>query len=162
MDVRIFSTSRATAVAAGDELPPADPQSSNQGEVAERIAQMACHVLVVDDDHVYRHGLVETLAADYDAIVEEAGDAHEARQKVAIGFFDVVLLDVQMPEVDGFKAGPMLRASGGVGHLVLMSSEPGYQDRALALGMQFLCKHAEGFTRSLEEILLHCRGGRIQ
>jgi len=59
--------------------------------------------LVVDDEPLAREGLRELLAADPDvALVREARDGREAIAAILTARPDLVFLDVQMPEVDGF------------------------------------------------------------
>lgn len=59
--------------------------------------------LIVDDEPLARDGLRLLLAGDRDfAEICEARNGHEAIAALAAGGWDVVFLDVQMPEVDGF------------------------------------------------------------
>lgn len=59
-------------------------------------------VLVVDDEHLVRAGLRNILAVAGDiSVVGEAGDGRQAVQLVCRAAPDVVLLDAQMPGVDG-------------------------------------------------------------
>src|SRR3977135_3383416 len=58
-------------------------------------------VLVVDDNETNRTLLRERLLRQA-LHVEEAGDGHEALRKLAAKPFDLVLLDVMMPGLDGF------------------------------------------------------------
>jgi DNA-binding response OmpR family regulator len=57
-------------------------------------------VLIVDDDRVIQQLLVVNLELEgYD--VETASDGAEAMEKVDANAYDVVLLDVMMPKIDG-------------------------------------------------------------
>ncbi len=59
-------------------------------------------VLVVDDEEALRYLLSTELAAEgYD--VETAGDGDEAIETIKQKDYDVVLLDIKMPRVDGFE-----------------------------------------------------------
>jgi DNA-binding NarL/FixJ family response regulator len=62
-------------------------------------------VLIVDDDDLMRAGLRSVLSSD-DAIdvVGEAGDGRDALYRTRMLKPDVVLMDVQMPDVDGIAA----------------------------------------------------------
>jgi two-component system, LytTR family, response regulator len=64
---------------------------------------MDLKVLVVDDEPLARQGLCQLLAADPDfTSVDEARDGREAVAAIRERRPDLVLLDVQMPELDGF------------------------------------------------------------
>ncbi|CUT02332.1 sigma-54-dependent transcriptional regulator [Candidatus Chrysopegis kryptomonas] len=59
-------------------------------------------VLVVDDEEALRYLLSTELAAEgYE--VETAGDGDEAIETIKQKDYDVVLLDIKMPRVDGFE-----------------------------------------------------------
>src|SRR5260370_32021466 len=77
-------------------------------------------VLVVDDHPIVRQGLVSVLGDEDDfEVVGEAGSGREAIARVQRLQPDVVLLDLEMPHLDGVAAIPQLLASRpGVGILV--------------------------------------------
>jgi len=59
--------------------------------------------LIVDDEPLARAGLRDLLAAEKDVVVVgEAGDGLHAAEEILARKPDVVFLDIQMPEVDGF------------------------------------------------------------
>jgi CheY-like chemotaxis protein len=58
-------------------------------------------VLVADDNPAGRELVRETLGG-YAAVIEEAADGREALRKMREARPDLVLLDIQMPEMDGF------------------------------------------------------------
>ena len=61
-------------------------------------------IVVVDDHPVVRDGLIAMLNTQSDfEVVGEAGDGEEALQKVAKRDPDVLLLDLEMPGVDGIE-----------------------------------------------------------
>lgn len=68
-------------------------------------------VLVVDDSEDNQEILVEFLRSA-GASVETAANGHEAITKALKGIFDIVLMDLQMPVVDGVTATKELRAHG--------------------------------------------------
>lgn len=60
--------------------------------------------IIIDDEPVARLGIRRLLAADPDiAIAGEAGDGAEAVRMVTTVRPDLMLLDVQMPELNGFE-----------------------------------------------------------
>ncbi|HXU06567.1 MAG TPA: LytTR family DNA-binding domain-containing protein [Polyangia bacterium] len=70
-------------------------------------------VLVADDEAIARKRLVRLLAAMPDvALAGECADAHEVLERVRAGGIDVVLLDIQMPELSGIEALQLFPADG--------------------------------------------------
>jgi len=66
-------------------------------------------ILVVDDNEVNRDVAGMTLAQDH--AVASAANGIEALEYLAAGEFDVVLMDVQMPVMDGLTACRVIRAA---------------------------------------------------
>ena len=64
---------------------------------------MPLTILIVDDEPLAREGLRMLLSQDTDvAAIHEARDGREAVEAIGGTRPDLVLLDVQMPEMDGF------------------------------------------------------------
>ncbi|RZJ29039.1 MAG: response regulator [Brevundimonas sp.] len=77
-------------------------------ELARRL-----RVLAVDDHEINRRTLALVLQP-LDVELVTASDGHSALEALAKGPFDVVLMDVNMPGIDGNETTRRLRASGGV------------------------------------------------
>ncbi|HTA22077.1 MAG TPA: LytTR family DNA-binding domain-containing protein [Terriglobales bacterium] len=61
--------------------------------------------LIVDDETLARQGIRMLLDQDAEiGVVEEAGNGKRAAELMLTGSFDLIFLDVQMPEMDGFAA----------------------------------------------------------
>jgi two-component system LytT family response regulator len=61
--------------------------------------------LIVDDETLARQGIRMLLAQDAEiGVVEEAGNGKRAAELMLTGSFDLIFLDVQMHEMDGFAA----------------------------------------------------------
>lgn len=68
------------------------------------MAPVLTRVLIVDDEPLARRHLRTILHADADVtVVGEAANGREAIEMIAGLTPDIVLLDVQMPEIDGFS-----------------------------------------------------------
>jgi two-component system, LytTR family, response regulator len=66
--------------------------------------------LIVDDETLARQGIRMLLDQDAEiGVIEEAGNGKRAAELMLTGLFDLIFLDVQMPEMDGFAA---LRRAG--------------------------------------------------
>lgn len=75
----------------------------------------ALRVLVADDEAIARRRLLRLLTAFPDVVIAgECADAHEVLERVRAGGIDVVLLDIQMPELTGLEALQLFPADGPV------------------------------------------------
>ncbi len=62
-------------------------------------------ILIADDHAIVREGLKQILTdLDEPVQIDEAADGHEAIEKVCENEYDVVILDIAMPEVNGLDA----------------------------------------------------------
>ena len=92
-------------------------------------------VLIVDDSAVARDGLTSILKAsgDFD-VVGEATDGAEAIDAVARLAPDVVLMDAQMPVLDGIEATRTIKASTPRTKVLFLSVHPMYLQDGLDAG----------------------------
>jgi DNA-binding NarL/FixJ family response regulator len=94
-------------------------------------------VLVVDDHQVVRHGLRTFLDVQDDIdVVGEAGDGDAAVSAAESLTPDVILMDLQLPTVDGVEALRMLRDRGSTARVLVLTSftEPSSVVPALRAG----------------------------
>jgi DNA-binding NarL/FixJ family response regulator len=102
--------------------------------VASRIAwkravcdddRMALRVLIVDDHPGFRARARALLESEGFEVVGEAGSGAEGVRVARELAPDVVLLDVQLPDTDGFAVATAVAADGGDAQVVLTSSRDG-------------------------------------
>jgi DNA-binding NarL/FixJ family response regulator len=80
-------------------------------------------VLIVDDHEPFRAVARELLERAGYVVTGEAGDAAEALAAIAADAPDVVLLDVQLPDQDGFAVAKTLAGSHGPAVVLTSSRE---------------------------------------
>jgi len=104
--------------------------------------QPPCRVLFADDDPTMILLMRAALATD-DFSLTVADNGRAALAEFARGIFDIVLLDVEMPEMDGFEVCAEIRCSArGATPVVLVTShnDPAFLRRAAELSASHLAK----------------------
>ena len=94
-------------------------------------------VIIADDHPVVRKGLKEILAEDPSTcVVDEASDGYELLRKVRGGDFDVIILDISMPGLDGLDILRQIKAEKGAPHVLMLTIHPEarYAVRCLKMG----------------------------
>ena len=118
-------------------------------------------VVLVDDHAVVRSGLAQLLdGADDMEVVGMASDGAEAPAVVLDTKPDVVLMDLQMPIVDGVSATRAIVASDSTAQVVVLTSYSDSERIVAALdagAVGYLLKDAEP-TDLLEGVRAVCRG----
>jgi CheY-like chemotaxis protein len=142
-------------------MPDHDPSPPNQAPAGARAAESgrSIRILLVDDDPINQ--LVATnLLRRRGWQPASAGNGKEALELLANQRFDLILLDLQMPEMDGFQTASVIRqyeialpaesprettaalrqgAAGHSGHIPIIAltttSQPGTKEKCLSVGM---------------------------
>ncbi len=99
-------------------------------------------VLVVDDGDANRR-LIQLVLCRAGAVVEEAINGQEAVDRVRAEEFDVILMDMQMPVMDGYTATRLLRETGVKQPVVALTANAmkGDEEKCRAAGCSgFLAK----------------------
>ena len=102
-------------------------------------------VLIVDDHREFRESASALLEAEGFAVVGEAADGDEAIAAVGRLRPQVVLLDIQLPDLDGFAVAERLASASDPPRVVLISSR-----EAAAYGPRLDEAAAQGFIPKRE------------
>jgi two-component system, LytTR family, response regulator len=87
------------------------PESHQAGPGTIRDSPRGLRALIVDDETLARQGIRMLLGQDAEiGLIKEASNGKQAAELMLTGGFDLIFLDVQMPEMDGIAA---LRRAGG-------------------------------------------------
>ncbi|HEX6977904.1 MAG TPA: response regulator transcription factor [Alphaproteobacteria bacterium] len=80
-------------------------------------------ILIIDDDAALRSSLAEQLAAEYDTVEAASGadglDAARTKQ------FDIILLDVGLPDLDGREVCRRMRSAGVTAPIIMLTALAG-------------------------------------
>ena len=66
-------------------------------------------LLLVDDDEPFRQMLSEQLKLHEEFTIIEAATGAETMEKAQSGYFDVIILDIGLPDIDGFEVCERIR-----------------------------------------------------
>ncbi len=123
-DVRFISPDEIELAAAADEE-----------QVVSKWVLPAARVLVVDDGAENRE-LVRFLLEEAGLVVDEAENGRKALERVRTQHYELILMDVQMPEMDGFTATRHMRESGLETPIIALTANAmkGFEQECLAAG----------------------------
>lgn len=104
------------------------------------------HILIADDHPVFRFGLRALLESQADIdVVGEAANGEEAVRRARLLKPDLVLMDVNMPELNGIEATRRITAAGGPAVLIFTMFDDDTVFAAMQAGARgYLLKGAQG------------------
>src|SRR5256885_16895973 len=120
---------------------------------------MCRRVLIVDDNGAFRAAARQLLDRGGFVVVAEAGDGAEGLRAAKEYTPDLVIVDVQLPDLDGFELAERLRALEPAPEVILTSSLDGTDFGALVAGSSALgfVPKAELSTSAIEALLAATR-----
>ena len=122
------------------ELASARGESARVQPAGKRLVDAPASLILVAEDNPINQVLVLRMLEKLGHHVELARDGREAVAKTAAGHYDAVLMDCQMPELDGYAASRAIRRrEGRTGHVPIIAmtahSLAGDREKCLAAGM---------------------------
>lgn len=105
-------------------------------------------ILVVDDSKVMREMIVACLRSEAGLAFTHAASGLEAIERLSLGRFDLVFLDLNMPDIGGFEVLEFVRGQDALREIpiivVTTRGDEGSRGRALAAGAsRFMTKPFE-------------------
>ncbi|MBX7433098.1 response regulator [Mycobacterium sp. Y57] len=104
-------------------LPETEPQAAEPGREIEPTETGSHRTILVVDDNATNRMLVEAQLTKLGYACESAADGAEAVNRIASGGIDAVLMDCNMPVMDGYEATRRIRAGerGTGAHLPILA-----------------------------------------
>jgi DNA-binding NarL/FixJ family response regulator len=93
--------------------------------IRQNAHDMATTVLIVDDHAPFRASAKLLLEAEGFEVVGEAADGWSAIEKTRALAPDVLLLDIQLPDINGFEVATRVLRKGRAPAVILISSRDG-------------------------------------
>src|SRR3954470_21249479 len=96
------------------------------------LTEMVAQLLIVEDDDGIAMPLTRTLEREGYA-VERVDNGTEAIARVRSDHFDLVILDLGLPDIDGLEVCRAVRAAGYAGGILSLPARDGELDRVVGL-----------------------------
>ncbi len=97
--------------------------------------QQKPRILIVEDETAIRNGLIDVFVF-HGYEVDSAADGNEGLEKALIGQFDMILLDIMLPGIDGFEICNRIRERDRDQAIIMLTAKTNDEDiiQGLSLG----------------------------
>ena len=130
------------------KTPPTPPSQQEDTQTAKK------RILIIEDEKPLSHALKLKLSHEgYD--VDIAGDGEEGVERATAGKFDLILIDIIMPKMDGFAALSALKDQGNTSAIIVLSNLGQQEDieKAKQLGvLDYMVKSNTPISRIVEVV----------
>jgi DNA-binding NarL/FixJ family response regulator len=89
-------------------------------------------LLIADDHHLFLHGIVSLLGTEKSLMIDIANDGYEVIDKVSKADYDVCLLDIGMPKLDGIATAKALKEKKSPLKIIILTT---YNDKEIVSEM---------------------------
>jgi len=120
-------------------------------------------IIIADDHPIVRAGMKQIISEASDLVVaDEAGDGHKLLSKTRAADFDVVILDISMPHIDGLDVLKQLKIEKPKLPVIVLSIHPEdqYALRVLKAGASGYVTKASAPDELINAIRKVYRGGK--
>ncbi len=148
-----------------------DEESKAQEALVTQVSSVevdlpACRILIADDVEANRK-LVQLVLGNAGAELEQAANGQEAYELARDGDFDMILMDMQMPVMDGFAAVRKLRSEGFDKPIFALTADAmkGSEEKCLDAGCSgFLAKpiDLDKLLRTVAEVIREVNPQRVR
>ncbi|NWH08178.1 MAG: response regulator transcription factor [Alphaproteobacteria bacterium] len=90
-------------------------------------------VLLIDDDALLRGSIAEQLEIDEDFSTEQAASGAQGVEMARAGHYDIILLDVGLPDLDGREVCRLIRKAGVKCPVIMLTAHVSDSDQVLGL-----------------------------
>ncbi|MBI3685470.1 response regulator [Candidatus Azambacteria bacterium] len=111
------------------------------------------HILIADDSFSVRHA-VRSLLEEMGCDIAEAPNGAQALSVLRHGNFDMLITDLQMPEMDGMALVAAVRADSRLKNIpiIMFTLQEAMQEKAFAVGVDaYICKKEQNTSERLEK-----------
>lgn len=127
LKVKPLSQTRYVGELGRAELPVANPTYPKQSDALKGLK-----ILLVEDS-VDNQNLITYFLKKAGADVEIAQNGVEGVQKTLAGAYNLILMDIQMPQLDGYQATALLREKGYAGPIIALTAHALKEEREKCL-----------------------------
>ncbi len=89
-------------------------------------------ILLVEDDDLVLEAVADTLETN-NYLVEKVRDGQEAADRLKIYSYDLAILDIGLPKINGFDVCKNYRAAGGITPILMLTGKGDIEDKVAGL-----------------------------
>ena len=90
-------------------------------------------VLIVDSNIDIQEILEEQLETNNEFITESVGNGHLAIEKTSLNYYDIIIMDIELPDINGCDVCRVMRKNGVKSPIVMLSKSSADVDTILGL-----------------------------
>lgn len=119
-----------------EDLSPQCRQEESPKETVKNPAEKVCGKVLVAEDNPTNQKLLEIVLKKMGLLVEIAGDGQKAVEKATAQSYDLILMDMQMPNMNGYEATKVLRSQSLTVPIIALTAHAMKEDekKCLAAG----------------------------